>query len=825
MKNAWTDLPGWNAQWKAAGPVSRKRQESFEKHFFHAGLGTSLKKMPEMLEICGKPYPVITIPAVGGVIDFTRIAGGCKDGSAFYIIADFQERKKRRTPFSFGADQSTVFWLNGLEVYETSTCFLDPENIASHQFVAPVVKGTNRLVVRIAGSSSGWSIRISKPAFPPGYAEMPGRHSVKNPETGIRRLITRDYAGTCLRLEHRPRPDPVDTTSRRARIMAAHGIGAHWIGIVDQTGSPYGRSEFLPPGENSSKENEAWLKEQVKCAHRSGIAVMTWFPGSVCKSAARKNPGWRVRYLKAEGLEDRWRVCVNSPYGRALNSFVCESIKKYGLDGFWFDGTLWTMPGNIGCACEYCRRLYSDEEGIDFPETADWKSESFRRWVKWRYASYMKFWGTLAAQVRRRFPNVRIILNHPRRMPYWSFPGPYPIESWLCGMPADCYEGDVMAGSETVDTSFESAFHSRLARAYGKPYSEVWTGLHWISYRGKNWPGAFDPANRFIHHAMACLTAGAVPSFGTPDKPEEITDTFDRLFAIISPRCKYMEGPTEKYVALHLSQQSETFHFSATEKPGFPHAYWKSLFGWHNLLCEKQMLVDIIFDSAFRLENLSAYPVVITPLSVCLSNRQVADILEYVSNGGVLATGSCLGTSDEWGNHVNRGDIGKLIGRNLFSPDCTGESQAKKISCTIRKLGRGKVIIFRGDPGYWFAVNGNRNLADRIGRVIRNAAKPHVSIKGPRRIHIGLFKNGSSLFLHLHNSMAYSESRRFPNPLLMTPEPAENVKVRIEGYPVSAVHRTLLPGSPSVRTKRLSDRIVEFVIPRISWGDIVEIDL
>lgn len=98
-------------------------------------------------------------------------------------------------------------------------------------------------------------------------------------------------------------------------------------------------------------------------------------------------------------------------------------------------------------------------------------------------------------------------------------------------------------------------------------------------------------------------------------------------------------------------------------------------------------------------------------------------------------------------------------------------------------------------------------------------------VDGPKRIHVGLFKNGSSLFLHLHNSIAYSESQRFPNPILSVPEPAVNVRVKIEGYPASGAYRVLLPGSPSIKMKRTFDKTVEFVIPSILWGDVVKIDV
>ncbi len=830
MKDRPTDLPGWSRTWKLTGPVESKEQQPFEGYIRSAGLHISSKKIPQVLEINGISYHIRKVSSPEGIVDFSVIAGIRGNKTAFYMFTDFIEEKRKKIPFSFGAEQSTVFWLNGSKVYETPACFLDPQNIASHQFLAPVIKGKNRLVVRVIGSHAGWSIRLSKPAPSAKYSKLlPAGNSPATKSVGreTMRVATRDYAETCLRLEHRPDPDVPGVTRRRARIMAEHGIEAHWIGIVDPTGSPYGSSKFLPPREGFNKEDERRLKEQVKAAHKNGITVMTWFPGSHCRSAAKKHPEWRTRYLSTSPSTEQANseiCCINSPFGKALTEFVCESIEKYDIDGFWFDGTLWALPGNIGCSCDYCRRLFEKEEGIQFPATADWNIPSFKRWVKWRYNSYIKFWSTLSSEVRRRFPNVRIVLNHPRRMPYWLFPGDYPIESWLCSMPADRYEGDVIIGSETVDTSFESAFHARLARAYGKQHSEVWTGLHWLSFTGMNWPDVFNPVNRYIHHAMACLTAGVMPSFGVPDDPEKYVHAFDLLHSLIAPRYKYIKGKQEKYAALHLSQQSETFYFSATKKPGFPHAYWKSLFGWHNLLCEKQLLLDIIFDNTFNIENLSDYPVVIAPLSICLSEKQLQDIREYVIDGGVLVTGNCFGSCDEWGKRTDRKEVRELLGGTFSSPPGPGEPPPDGNTARIKKLGKGKIIIFSGDPGYRFTVNRSRVLADEVGTILKDSVMPHITVKGPRRIHLGLFKNGSSLFLHVHNSIAWSESLRFPNQILTAPEPVKNVEVRIEGYQVSGARSILSSGSPSIRIKRSSGRTVEFLIPSVFWSEIIKID-
>ncbi len=294
--------------------------------------------------------------------------------------------------------------------------------------------------------------------------------------------LYRDYVMAGLRVEERPNPLVARKVRlKREQAMAAHGVQSRWIGIVDDTGSPYARSGYLPRRPGSTIEDERCLHAQVKAIHSFGIPAMTWFPGSFCLSA----------------------------------------------------------------------------------------------------------------------------------------------------------------------------FHSRLQRAYGATHAETWQGLHYLYCKHETRPEQFEPVNPYLHHAMACMTAGAMPSFGTPDPGDKPVEAYEALGRLINPLRPFVGGESIPYAGLHLSQQSETFYFSRNVKGGFPWTYWKSVLGWHNLLCESQFLLDVVFDGHLTPDQLSRYPVMVAPLSVALSDQQIRLFEVFVSNGGILVTGPCFGACDEWGIHRN----------------------------------------------------------------------------------------------------------------------------------------------------------------------------
>ena len=666
MDDVAADMPPWEAEWMLFGPIPSAGDTATwpGKIGFNPLPLDAAATIPEQARIMGIDYRAVKTPSLGGNIDFFDVFPRHDGCPIAYMMTEVETPRPCRWGICFGANWGTQWWLNGELAYETISGNESDPKSGNNQFQANLRQGRNVFTVKVVSGGPGWSIALGKTLAPPQRRQ-------RLAETGRAEAAprpTRDWSLTALRIEERPGPVDAKTAKMKERAMAAHGVNLHWLGVVNHDGSPYADSEDLGSLFKTHYLDEAhpratsWdklsttdpeeaakhLAFQVGETRRQGMAAISWFPGTHCRSAAALHPEWRTVALASDAPaigESNWRLCVNTPYGEALSKFLGDALRRYGLDGFWLDGASWANAANLGCACAACRRKFEADEGFRFPEQADWADPAFRRWVAWRHRTFMDFWGKLAARLRREVPHTKVVVNHLHRLGI----------SWQTAIPIDRYDAEVAVGTESAGSVFESAFHARLVRAYGKADAEVWMGLHNVFSRRMNWPEESQPVYRYAHHALATMAGGAMPSFGTPDLGEKLTDAYDLLAALIHPRRAAMGGTAEPYVGLHLSQQAETFHFSRRKDWGHPGDYWNSVFGYHNLFMEKQLLQDVIFDAQLTPGGLAAYPVVVMPLSVALSDRQTRLLEEYVAEGGVLVVGPSLGARDEWGSPPTRG--------------------------------------------------------------------------------------------------------------------------------------------------------------------------
>lgn len=821
-------LPPWEAEWTLFGPIPNEGNTTTwpGKIAFSPLPLDGAVTIPEQICILGRVIKARRERSVNGIFRFAELFGPQEGCPIVYMMTTIDSPRAARLPVSFGANWGTQWWVNGRVAYESRQGnYGDPEIRSGHQFYVPLKAGVNVITGKVVAGDAKWMITMGRLA--PRSPAKAGTRGRKGKAEGVAHgRLSRDYVQTGLRIEARPGPVPVKTSVMRERAMARHHVQAHWIGIVDPTGSPYAESAVLPPGLLAKPGNAALLRRQVQESHKNGMAAMTWYPGVLCKSAAEAHPEWRsVVWRKREagaahpdqaieGADD-FNLCPNSPYGDALIGFVLESLEKYELDGFWIDGTCRSVEDAPRCVCDDCRRRFREAEGLDLPENPDWRDPVFKRWVAWRYRDYMAFWGRLAARVRCSFPSARIAINHLHRLG----------SGWGTSIPIEAHSADVVAASESADDPLVSAFSGRQQRAYGTAEAEVWMGLHKLFTRTSCWPAESQPVHRYMHHAMGVMTAGVMPSFGTPDPAETLAEAYDQLSALINPRSPYVGGVGEPYAGLHLSQQAETFHFSRRAGERYPKDYWHTVLGWHHLLMEKQCLLDLAFDSVILSNRLFAYPVFIAPYAVALSDEQVRRFEQYVQGGGVLVIDGSFGACDEWGEPADAKRVASVLGAAAVMPPAPDERLVNDAAeARLRKVGQGQILILRGNPGLAFFGNPSAALADEVGALVSRLAPPRLEIKGPRRLHVGLYRNRGRLALHLQNFYAYSAMESFPVPALTAPEPVKEVKVRLRGYRILRARRVLAAGQPSIRLKSRGDW-QEFTLTDVHWGEVVELEM
>jgi hypothetical protein len=507
------------------------------------------------------------------------------------------------------------------------------------------------------------------------------------------------YGLAALRLEARPSPPAfpdVAAVWNRERELAAAGVGARWIQMVDNEGSPFLRNDFLPCPYPDAEAYEATLKQWVREIHAAGMPALSWYPLIFCRAATKEHPDWRQVSLIpwVQEAEHGLPCCPNSGYGDALVGYCVDAIGRLGLDGIWFDGSvlslIWQRPCPLTCVCAHCQARFRQDTGLDLPTSADWTSPVFRRWVRWRYEIFGATIGRLAKGIRERHPNAAVVINHYHR----------PGIPWHSAIPLDRYEADIISGSEAF--SPESLdLTMRLCRAYGRPQSEVW--------RQFDTEGAPEVnAERLLHHALTCFAAGGFPAFGGDMFNPRAVPTAALLAPPLKAIQPFVGGPVLPHVALHVSQQTETFVFGRINTLSQAvDPFFESLGLWTAAFGQAHLPPDYVYDADFGPERLAAYKVLLLPLSLALTAAQARTAVEFARQGGVLVVGVGAGQCDAEGEPQTTNPLAARLGLRFG-----GQRQADgadSTDLTLIPVGAGAPLQVRGpclplafqDPGAW----------------------------------------------------------------------------------------------------------------------------
>lgn len=683
-------------------------------------------------------------------------------------------------------------------------------------------------------------------------------------------MAHKPYHECALRVEHRPHPSDVDDFGVE-KVCAQVGAEARWIAVVDPKGDPYCDNEFLPTSRFARPEDESKLRAWVKEIHGHNMAAMSWYPMVLSDRGLQENPGWRHVFFGGtpDDSHSRYNACINTPYGDALCGFAAQAVTRFDLDGFWFDGSafsqIWDTPIPLGCLCDHCRAKFAQDTGLDLPGDIDWDSDSFRRWVLWRYETFAGFWKRLADAIHQAKPEAAVVVNHYHR-PGIPFHGAVPLNP---------FEADIISGSEAGVDAHRSAFTTRLVRAYGRPQSEVWTPLN---RRGQGWEATAETAP-MIQHALACVTAGGYPSFG--GSPLNARLALEHVADMLYDRRDHIGLEPIQYAALHVSQQTETFFFGRNPLVAARQAdpYWQSLLGWHELLTESQLPLEFIFDAHLTQDALEQYAVVVLPLSLCLTPEQAGALTKYVEGGGVLVVGPWAGQCDEWGQQRDRGALDDLLGVQWgdlpgfdgaplqqvlwnceyeeaeqisiplsamtadFRPGETPDGQVQAFlaqradessehqpdshvtgpAVIRRQAGDGQVIVLSCDVGGAYMALPTAYLREFIDALIRGTAKPQIDVIGPAQLHVGAYRGeDGSIQVHLHNFPGTTKRFGEPGgPVPGDPAPVPDVMVLLRRIVTENVR--LVSGEQEPQVELATDGTF-ITVPEVHWHDILVIE-
>lgn len=578
----------------------------------------------------------VEVDAPDGSLDFRELFGAMPVQTVAFAAAAVEFPTGGALTLRWNVDYWAALWLDGQEIFSLRSGAMG----GPHRFSLLVEPGRHVFSMRVMSGSGGWSSSLVLESMD---SEIPDD---MRSDRGAR---WRDYRRSAVRLEYRPAPDDRFEGVGMEKFeewAAAAGVDARWIGLVDHIEGAMFQSKHLPPSKKAKPEYEAQFKEWIKVLRARRFSALTWLPLTLWGPAWEAHPDWRVKFLvdpPPDGESRGHNCCLNSPYGDALLRFSVECLQRFDLDGIWFDGA--GLHGGavrqvVGCVCEHCAKRFLAETGRIIPSKYDWSSEDFRHWVKWRYDNFAANWQRLVDGVHAAVPEAAIAFNHYHRENV----------GWNGAIPLNPFGHDFISATEADYEPSRAAFYTRCMRAYGRGHAETWMGLNAARTIDRHGLPSENP-RKLIDFALGCCVGGGHPSVGG------FTPLLKLMADEVKQRAPYLGLPSIPQVALHVSQQTETFvngRDPAIVTPGWEDSYWPVVGRWHNLLSDAGRSCDVVYDDQLTFANLSRYPVLVMPLPTSLSDAQHAAITQYVENGGRLLVGPDFGQADEWGEPLEK---------------------------------------------------------------------------------------------------------------------------------------------------------------------------
>ncbi|MDP7251026.1 MAG: hypothetical protein QGF00_15585 [Planctomycetota bacterium] len=120
-----------------------------------------------------------------------------------------------------------------------------------------------------------------------------------------------------------------------------------------------------------------------------------------------------------DGLSVRW-LCPFRPENKELYntllSKICEwpAICEIHLND---EASIGMSPNNIGCYCEFCRKVFLSETGHEPPAAADWESPLWYDWIESRFRNWVEVHSEFREAIRLIRPDIRVGIQHSPYVP------------------------------------------------------------------------------------------------------------------------------------------------------------------------------------------------------------------------------------------------------------------------------------------------------------------------------------------------------------------------------------------------------------------------
>lgn len=368
-----------------------------------------------------------------------------------------------------------------------------------------------------------------------------------------------------------------------------------------------------------------------------------------------------------------WAMCFNNLHYRKAYFQYLESVYQTGVDGIMTDDVQWYGQA---CACEHCRRLFTQKTGLVLPEPGtNWEKwygnyadPGFRAWLDFKFRSNENF----HLAVKQHYESLGLKLLRPNYISHNlnSNPTGYTLET----LPA-------------LDWIFQESCFSNVIRYC--------------------WPDWMTEAN----HRFAVARRRKIPPMNMfyPDRNDSLIFSWGLskswgMQFLATPEGKTMNHE-EKHLR-HFEQQHKrlfnksrkiarlAFYDSRRNRELYEHINTRSmpqLKCWMRACYHQNLAFDFL--QSEELERLSRYNLVVLNEIALLSDTELWALKAFVNSGNHLIWAGKTGTKDINGNERSLERLQQIWETSEFRPRENGKLPK------ILSRGSGKLILVPADLG------------------------------------------------------------------------------------------------------------------------------
>lgn len=428
------------------------------------------------------------------------------------------------------------------------------------------------------------------------------------------------------------------------------------------------------------------LKTIIETCHAEKVKVTVYCPYNMKTNDYRLTDAG-PDYEPAEA-QAKLATSMDTPF-RDMFLGALREICALGPDGLWIDGFTLEHANLAGPRNRALAAVFARETGLSAPTGENWESDTFRRWVKWRYEHHLSHAQQIVQAIHEDYPHVHVSFNTHYTTPAVPAPSPQTAvgalswHRWREAVPLRRLPG--MLGTST---------HAKLLPSNGAQYTPFWTALasDLNPLRNDLWQPAFAECFRIPWHYTwlrkgtnipvdeICIRLSAFAAFtnrtqiwveGFTTKGGAIDPgAYTRLNQALAQREAFFGGDKLKYCGLYLSHNTRDFWGLRYRRDSDPRntdrLFAESYIGLVSMLMSDHIQFEHIFDNTLDAATLDQFAVVLLPNTACLSDKACTALSAYVQRGGRLIATYESSLYDEWGNQRSDFGLAELFGASYL---------------------------------------------------------------------------------------------------------------------------------------------------------------